>query len=344
MQQTQDQQRPETQALAILQRGGPLQQLAEFQRERFNILAPIDWNGRVPPGTRLSLRVEAIDIQADTYAEGNRRALFGHALDRLSAAAGVTTVESVRVDGRTHPHLVEFLVLLRIIDCDGVERYGRGTRAIDLRQDIGDGTPGADLQEILYSAAHAADKGGRSAPRIPEKQIIKARQFIVPMCESKARNRAIRHLINVKAGYLPAELQKPFVVAKLVVDTTDPMAREMVLGRLTGAQTVYPPRALPAESAEFSEPPPDVPPAGDAGGRRSGASPASGPPPPAPPPASPPEQRLHRIYDRFVVAGGTDVQFRGLVEASTGLVRTAGITHEQVNRIESAIDHPQGAS
>lgn len=324
------------QALAVIQgEGSTLQKLAEFQSQQYNILAPIDWSGQPPAGTRISLRVEKILVNEDTYQTEGGHALKGHALDRMAASAGLTTISTRRTDGHVHPHFVEFEVVVQLTDGDGIARQGRGTRAIDLREDVGGGVPGADLDEILYSAG---------SDRNPRKQIIKARQYIVPMCESKARNRAIRHVCSLRGAYSTDELDMPFIAIKLVPDTSDPQAKALVLAQMTGAtQALYggaPQQAIiDAASVSQDQAPPDYPDA-DQYGAGPEVPPSSGPAPPPVPQSQDPQQRMVGLWDRYKAAGGTAERLRTLVLIESGLteVDLGHATHEDVDQIIAAAD------
>jgi hypothetical protein len=334
-----------TEALAIVKQGGnALQQLAEYQQQQCNILAPIDWSGQVPAGTRLSLRVEKIDPKADTYpTEGGKSALLGQALDRLAANAGVSFPEIRRTDDRKHPYYVEFQVTAMMTDCDGTTRYGKGTRAIDLQDDAGNGEPGADLKEIFYSAQHA--KGG---PRDPEKQIMKARQYIVPMCETKAKYRAVRHLLSIKGGYYPAELEKPFVSVKLVVDTSDQMAKQMVLSQMTGHTQALYGREEKVLEADFQDAEPTAP-AVEPGEEVPGGSHRE-PPPSLDPLGTDKEAgegldekkhlkgRVTSVWKLMEGAGMTAEDFRRWTYQTCGRARMGEMTLDDIRAIERAAE------
>ena len=328
----------------------PFAALAQYQADRFNVVLPVTQMPELPCGAKLSVRVVNVntDIKGgDVYSvDGGKLALTGATLDKIAAAAGITWVQCERLDDRRHPHYCEFAVTARVVDFDGSVREARGVRAIDLRDDAGNGGPGPDLDEIQSSARNA------ERPRDPTKQTMMARKFIVPMCEAKAKNRAIRRLLSMKGAYAAAELQKPFVVPQLVPDTTNPMAQQMVLAQMTGAASLlYGPRpmralnAAPVVEASFDEDnEPDLATAGQAGQAGGGTPP---PPPAAAAPVLSPQvadridvpARFTKAFRTAVDIGGADVtEFAALCERACGKRRRADMTAEDVIKIESALE------
>lgn len=221
--------------------------LAPYGQDKYNVLMPQTALSSVPQGAAISVRTVTISQDLTYSLEGGKLGLSGVALDKIAQAAGITWTECRRTDPRTHPYYVEYEVTGQITDFDGSVRVARGVRAIDLRDNAGDGNPGADLAEIQASASA---KGGN-----PAKRILFAKKFIVPICEAKAKNRAIRRLLAIKGGYTPDELKKPFVVPKLVLDSNDNLARSMMLANLAGVRAP----ALPVQATVIdAEPEPEL--------------------------------------------------------------------------------------
>jgi hypothetical protein len=321
----------------------PFQALVKYQTGHFNVCMPVTTMDELPRGAKLSVRIVQVngdEKAGDVYAtENGKVALTGTTLDRIGAAAGITWLAVERTDGRAHPHYCEFTVVARVVDFDGSARDSRGVRAIDLREDAGAGIPGPDYAEIIASA--------KKKSRDPAGQLLKARQFLVPMCEAKAKNRAIRRLLSLRGGYKPEELKNPFVVPKLVIDTADPMARQMLMAQMTGAatmlygrtqQSIEAPRIVEAEPADDLEPGEGTaktpPPSGNAG---------AGSPPPAP--ATQQTLPLDDVPRRFSAAFKTYTQmigcapedFAALCMKSCGKKSRAEMSADDVSRIEAAV-------
>jgi hypothetical protein len=199
-----------------------------FPDQLYNVLAPITHMAALPAGTRLALTEVRVDVQADTFPlPGGARLIGKPKLDQIANGGGISWLEEKRVDNARSPHYVEMFVRGRITDFDGTVREITGTKTIDLREDAGDGIPGKDYDEIV-SKAKAKKRDYRS-------QLMEARKFIAEIAASKARNRAIASALGIKRSYTPQELQRPFIIPKLVPDTQDPDAKRMVQATMAGA-------------------------------------------------------------------------------------------------------------
>ncbi len=213
-----------------------------YKGKPVNLILPRVEMGQLPAGTMLAVRSVAINKgdRSHVYAtEGGKKALTKYALDMIGNAAGITWISERRIDDRKHPHYCEFEVRGRVVDFDGTVREAYGTKTLDLREDAGGGVPGRQLRAIQA----AATRGDRD----PSAQIDKAREFMTEMCASKAKNRAISAILGIKRSYDPSDLDKPFIIPKLVPDTTNEMAQQAVIAGMLGAT-----------DALFSRPAPQV--------------------------------------------------------------------------------------
>jgi hypothetical protein len=222
---------------ALAKQENPVQPLVvRFPEEKYNLLAPtVHMAGGLPAGTRLV--VTEVQIDPDPKLRPGREVfplpggalLIGKTgLDRIANAAGVSWIEEVRKDDRQHPYYVEAFVKGRITDFDGTTREITGSKTIDLREQVGtSGIPGKDYGEIVTKA--------KAKNNDPSRQLMEARKFIAEIAFSKAQNRAIASALGIKRGYTKADLQKPFVIPKLALDTTDPAARDLAQANAAGA-------------------------------------------------------------------------------------------------------------
>ena len=226
------------------------QALVAFQDEsKFHLLGPQTHLGEIPIGTSLSIRELRVDPkdESQVYKVGHGKvALSGTVLDKAGGAAGVSVVESTRTDDRRHPHYFEFSVRVKVTDLDGSVREEVGTKTVDLRDDAGDGLPGADRKGMS------------------DKELGQARKFGSEICASKAKNRAVAHLLGIRRSYLPAELAKPFILPKLVPDAANPASQQAVLANMMGASAALfgAPQPAPVVDAVFeveSETPAEAP-------------------------------------------------------------------------------------
>ncbi len=198
--------------------------------EKHNLVVPGGAIGaQMPAMYAAGLSFVFVDPDNETYAIPGKseRGIGKMALDRIAAAAGVRWNPHLcgRVDDNSSPNVVEYQVAGTVQQLDGTERMITASKRIDLRAERN--TPiegwGSDAQEFQRNA----EKNGND----PWPRILQARQHILSLAETKAKNRAIRSL-GVRTAYSPADLAKGFVVLKLQFtgQSDDPeVAREVQL-------------------------------------------------------------------------------------------------------------------
>ena len=191
-----------------------------YRGKPVNLVLPRIEIGKLPEGTMLAVRSVQIDghKKADVYPTEGGKGLTKHALDKIANAAGITWISEKRIDDRSHPHYCEFEVRGQVTDFDGTVRIALGTKTMDLRQDAGDGIPGRQ-----YAACKS------------EAQAKKVREFMTEQCATKARNRAIASILGIRRSYSLEELANPFIIPKLVPDTSNPLAQKAVIAGMLGA-------------------------------------------------------------------------------------------------------------
>ena len=181
--------------------------------EKHNLVVPGGAVGaELPMLYAAGLSFVFVDPDHETYAIPGRPELgIGkQALDRIAAAAGVQWNPHLcgRVDDNSSPHVVEYQVAGTVLSLDGSERMITASKRIDLRAERN--TPietwGSDAQEFQRNA----EKSGSD----PWARILQARQHILSLAETKAKNRAIRSL-GVRTAYTPKELAKGFAIIRL---------------------------------------------------------------------------------------------------------------------------------
>ena len=221
-----------------------------------HLVSPATMCGALPEGCSVAMSVVHVDTNSsEVYAitgwkdnpkPDDTMGLGKVALDKIAAAAGISWVPELtgRLDDGRDPHYVHFRAVARVRDFDGTVRELPGEVEIDAR----DGSP--QIEEIITKAQKAKNGQGRD----PSPQILELRKFIIRHAESKAMNRAIRKL-GVRTSYKRAELQKPFVVAKIMFDghSDDPALRRLFAEKIAdnflgGSRALYgaPPARQPA--------------------------------------------------------------------------------------------------
>ena len=208
-----------------------------WQSEHAHILSPAVSFSDLPPQSalvaskiKLNPDVNGGDVYQDNFfLKGQDVAIAKIGLSKIAQCAGIS-VETERMDSRTVPSYWEVRATAKWIGFDGTPQSCQGTVEYDLR----DGS--ARLKGFTAS------------------QIEQARKHGLAGAESRAINRAIRQF-GVKQKYTKSELEKPFVVVRVVFrpDMSDPVQRAIVTQqRMQGTTALYPHGGTPL-------PPPDVP-------------------------------------------------------------------------------------
>lgn len=332
----------------------------EFDESKYNVLAPtVHMPGGLPAGTRLV--VTEVKINPDASRNGPKEVfpLPGGmllpskvSLDRISNAAGISWVEERRQDSGNHPHYVEMFVRGKMTDFDGTTRELTGHKAVDLREDAGNGEQGKDYAEIVGKAQRA------KPPRDPSNQLMEARKFIQEIAVSKAKNRAIAAGLGIKRGYTRAELNKPFVVPKLSMDPNNPMVQNAVMANMVGETAVRAmfgpsPRDAKVVDAVVE---PDTEPAvpsngsdGDEPADNTGTSESAGSDPTDLPPMEEQDERpmptqqewrnrLSLAWQRARKAGMDAKAWGEFVRVNTGKANEDQLTFDDLDCVDSAVE------
>lgn len=252
-----------------------------------HLVSPATSCGQLPEGTAVGMAAVLVDPENEVYLlpgqyedmeDSKKRVGLGKvALDKIAQAAGVSwdPHSSGRTDDGSNPHYCAWRAVGAVRQFDGTEVRLLGSKEMDLR----DGSPQCDaiiercIRKIEKDARRQkrelskgqAEKEGRDKAR---NQIREMRLHILGHAETKARLRAIRAL-GIRSGYLLPELQKPFVVAKLIWTgrSADPelnrdFAKMTATAMLGGTRALYgepqPAPALPGPRADHGTPPPPL--------------------------------------------------------------------------------------
>ena len=217
---------------------GPVEKaLQRYQPQKYNVLTPIISIDRLPEMSRLSVRV----VQADTndsagdcyhsplFMGKNERAPTKVLLDKIAAAAGISWVQSRRVDDGSDPHYCMWEAIAELVDFDGTKRRVIRSKSVDLRD------------------------GAEAVKKMPSKMLAQQRGQIVELAESKTCNRVIRSALSMKQKFTLEELKRPFVIPRLVpdMDMDDPTVKAAVVAQRLGVERqLFGPPAPPVIDAE----------------------------------------------------------------------------------------------
>jgi len=152
------------------------------------------------------------------------------ALDKLWFAMGIDSVpeKSGRKDDRSDRDYFEYLIVGRVTKPDGSKMEVSGTKSIDVRAYV------EEMFENLTQQHEAKNLGTWSGPKTKRKltpftdaeakvhierkcraREIEMRKHGLQLAETGAKNRLVRQITNLKPWYTKAELEKPFVVARI---------------------------------------------------------------------------------------------------------------------------------
>ncbi|MFH1834211.1 MAG: hypothetical protein ABH877_04230 [bacterium] len=308
--------------------------LAElFGPDGYNLLAPTV-HMAIPQGMSLAITEVRVSPLVDDRGAGEDVVKIGggnllvrkHKLDQIANGAGISWIQEQRLDGGQHPHYFEAFVRGKITDYDGTVRELVGSKTIDLRESVG-GVPGKDYDEIVSKAA--------ASNRDPTNQLREARKFGAEIAFSKAKNRAIAQALGIKRSYTAAELQKPFVIPKLILDPGDPDARELIMANAAGATSaLYGAKAAAAPKvvdvpfeeadAETSDEPDHDPVTGEVVDGPVGV-------------AETPADVIIATWARAKAAGITGVEFAAICKANCGKSRKEDMSIDEAVAVANAV-------
>lgn len=226
--------------------------LEDYDTSKFNVLHPVV---RVNDQARSPVLVESLSlvqitpdpIRGEVYNDfryANERdgkfALSGLALNKIAQAAGIKwDIDRCRmVRWQTDPvtgHITaEYMAVGGIRQPNGEWQIEPATKVIDTAVEA------EDLEET-YKRKLKAGRGKFTEDDIPDmvrREILQLKRFLSGHVETKAKLRVIRALLSMKQVYTSAELQRPFVVPRLLYrpDLADPREHERV--QLEGARAV----------------------------------------------------------------------------------------------------------
>ena len=318
-----------------------------FGEGQYNLLAPTV-HMEIPRGMRLAITEVRVSPICPKYGagedvapiSGGKLLVLKHKLDQIANGAGISWMSERRVDGGLHPHYFEVEVKGRITDYDGTVRDITGSKTIDLRESV-DGVPGKDYDEIVSKARAANNGKGRDY----SKQLLEARKFGAEICASKAKNRAIAQALGIKRSYSPAELSKPFVIPKLMLDSGDADAKELIMANMVGAtDALYGSRTkgevidVPFEEVATEQTVADL--RDPRSGRIDLKRPDDGETPAHDPQTGEvlsPAESLRASFNEFKAGGGKPEDFKALFSGATGKTESAGADDNDAENVASAV-------
>lgn len=179
--------------------------LDEFPEAKFNRLIPTQ-TIRIPSDLLVPVvQIVQLDWEADTYKSNDvpagHRAVGARGLNKLVTAAGVSFFDEHREDDGSDPDVIRVSVMASMLLPTGQRITAPGVKQVNLNN--------------LTWASPA--------------QRAKYKSFFYEQVSTRARNRAIRALLSLRASYPEAEIRKPFAVVSYAPNMDHPAIRERML-------------------------------------------------------------------------------------------------------------------
>ena len=163
----------------------------------------------------------------DVYPQGGKLAFSKQALMRLADAAGIRFVGT---DSERHEDMsVTATVHGVMTKADGIEHQLIGTYTWDVSN---------RLEQVRLDIEKYEQKSSRKLSNTDTAQrMIDVRKFAFMRAETGAIERLIRSALGLRSTYSKADLDKTFVIARVVTDMSqDPMMRLVTAMRLAGGR------------------------------------------------------------------------------------------------------------
>jgi len=228
--------------------------IKDYESKGYNILLPSQSLQRISEFHDVSWEVVKLSVDDDAYPQDNydrskakEFSLNKVGLMKLSHGAGIAfdPAGTRRIDPMNNRDYVAFQALGRMQKSDGQWIYFTSSADMDMEVEE------ADLRALYEKKARRLTKGFGANQRdatdeeklnyieqMVRQELLRKRKFKVPLTETKAVLRVIRGLLAIKSVYKKEELQKPFVVPRIVFspDLSDPEIRRVML--MTGIKAI----------------------------------------------------------------------------------------------------------
>jgi hypothetical protein len=186
--------------------------------------------------------------KGDVYkgTKDNELLLTGHAIEKLSIAAGIVwdALNTRRTDPHNNNLYISFQAVGGIKKTDGTPIYMIGHYDIDFEIII------EELEE-QYKKKAAQPYKGKTKTAQEQKEYVDfcvkrdtlfKRKHKMALCETGAKNRVLRKILCLKGSYTREELSKPFVVVRVAFapNFNDPaIRRQLVSASIQSTTDIY---------------------------------------------------------------------------------------------------------
>jgi hypothetical protein len=209
----------------------------DYPAEKFNLLIPVRTMQELSPLHKVvinEVQISSDPKQKDTYSQSGGLALTKNGLMKLMAAANIQIIDSRPVPTQRCNKCIEIAQRTRqapkCFECPYIDDVAHQV-TIAVPEPSGTYRTVRATKEIRMEDSKATMKDSEF------KQFAK---FRTEHCESKALNRALREGLMIKSTYTAQELQKPFAVALVMPNMSDPdLKRAMIDRYANNASALY---------------------------------------------------------------------------------------------------------
>lgn len=238
---------------------GILQELEVYKKQNANLLMPSthiaglsEWHAPVVETVTLSPNPEDGDVYPHDNKEEDDKSkkfrLTKQALMKLSVCAGViwSVEQSRRIDDGSNRDYVAYRAVGGLRKADGQPIFFSAEYDMDfevIEEELRESYEAKAKWKKEKTAAQKAEYVSFCVKR----DLLQKRKHKVKLCEAGAMNRVIRELLGLKNAYTAAELQKPFVMARIVFkpDYSDKEVRaKLIDASIKSMMGIYGPQVL----------------------------------------------------------------------------------------------------
>lgn len=206
----------------------------EYPPERFNLLIPVLTMQEISPMHKVIINQVKIDpdpTKKDVYKQNGELALTKTALEKLMAAANVQVIDSRPIPTQTCNKCYEMAKATKLAPkC--FECPNRGDVAYQATIAVPEPSGTVRIIKATKELRMADEQA-----KMTEAQFKQFVPFRTEQCETKALNRALRKGLMVKSTYRADELKKPFAIALVVPNFTDPEMKAAMIQRYANGES-----------------------------------------------------------------------------------------------------------
>jgi len=201
----------------------------EYPQDKYNLLIPVRTMQEISPLHKLiinEVQIESNPLAKDVYKEKNGEyALTKKGLMKLMAAANIQILKSEPVPTQRCNKCIEIAQRTRqapkCFECPYID---------DVAHQVTIAVPEPSGTTRIVKATKEIRMEDVKA-NMSDAQFKQFKQFKTEHCESKALNRALREGLMIKSSYKAEELKKPFVVALVMPNISDPDLKKAMIER-----------------------------------------------------------------------------------------------------------------